>query len=68
MASGQFDNLKYAGKPLPQTSEYNHYVDFTTHKMNEILLESDFAPEWVEIQKEIRSQTQAVQMELKECR
>lgn len=69
MANGDFDNLKYAGQPLPQSPpDYNPYVDFTTNKMNQILVETGFAPEWVELQKEIRNQTEAVQKELTKFR
>jgi hypothetical protein len=27
--------------------DYNPYADFTTHKINQILAEGGFAPEWV---------------------
>ena len=39
-----------AGKPLPERVVYNPYEDFTTHKMNEILVEGGFAPEWITLQ------------------
>ena len=35
------------GKPLPNRVDYNPYADFTTHKINQILVEGGFAPEWV---------------------
>jgi len=47
MASGEFDNLSMAGKPLPNRVDYNPYGDSTTHKMNQILVDGGFAPEWV---------------------
>ena len=53
MAKGDFDNLKGSGKPLPERVIYNPYEDFTTHKMNEILVEGGFAPEWITLQKDI---------------
>ena len=69
MASGAFDNLEGAGKPLPtRPPDYNPYVDFTTHKVNQILVETGFAPEWVEMQKEIRQQVAAVRGELAKLR
>ena len=37
MANGEFDNLEGAGKPLPDRVDYNPYMDFTTHKMNQVL-------------------------------
>ena len=43
-----------AGKPLPNRVDYNPYTDFTTHKINQILVETGFAPEWVQLQKDIR--------------
>ena len=38
MARGEFDNLQGVGKPLRQYNEYNPYVDFTTHKMNQVII------------------------------
>merc|ERR1712209_292164 len=65
MANGAFDNLAGAGKPLPERPpDFNPYMDFTTHKMNQILVETGFAPEWVELQKEIRLQSEALRKEL----
>ena len=55
MAKGDFDNLKGTGKPLPERVVYNPYEDFTTHKMNEILVEGGFAPEWITLQKDINT-------------
>ena len=40
MAAGDFDNLKGAGKPLPERREFNPHTDPTTNKMNEILVET----------------------------
>ena len=34
----------------------------------QILVETGFAPEWVELQKEIRNQTEALRKELGKCR
>ncbi|KAJ8879744.1 hypothetical protein PR048_020352 [Dryococelus australis] len=53
MARGEFDNLPGKGKPLPYKNT-NPYVDFVTHKMNEVLIENGFTPEWITLQKEIR--------------
>lgn len=37
MKKGEFRNLKGAGKPLPKTpTAYNPYVDFVTHKLNQV--------------------------------
>ena len=40
MAAGDFDNLKGAGKPLPERKEFHPHTDPTTNKMNEILVET----------------------------
>jgi len=68
MASGEFDNLEGKGRPLPHRVDYNPYTDFTTHKMNQILVETGFAPEWVQLQKEIREMVEKVRNELKMSR
>ncbi|KAK6617806.1 hypothetical protein RUM43_014034 [Polyplax serrata] len=59
MAKGHFDNLKGQGKPLPQTN-YNPYVDYTTHKINQIMIENGFVPEWINLQKEIIDETDSI--------
>merc|ERR1711874_425425 len=68
MAKGDFDNLSGAGKPLPERVVYNPYSDFTTHKMNEILVEGGFAPEWVTLQKEIRMKSEEIVKKLEKKR
>lgn len=54
MNKGDFNNLTGAGKPLKDLQSQNPYVDFTTHKMNKILMDNGFVPEWILLQKEIR--------------
>lgn len=54
MSKGQFDNLEGQGKPLTHAQSQNPYVDFTQHKINKILLDNGFTPEWITLQKEIR--------------
>lgn len=54
MSKGDFNNLPGAGKPLKDLQSQNPYVDFTTHKMNKILIDNGFVPEWITLQKEIR--------------
>lgn len=56
MAKGDFDNLPCRGKPLPSAHSQNPYIDFTTHKMNKILLDNGFTPEWILLQKDIREE------------
>lgn len=66
MSKGLFDNLKGAGKPLSTTRDKNPYVDFVTHKMNEILIDNGFTPEWIMLQKEIRHEIEILRNTL--CR
>jgi len=37
MAKGEFDNLQGTGKPIEPANKYNPYVDFVTHKMNQVI-------------------------------
>ncbi|MCL4128411.1 UNVERIFIED_CONTAM: hypothetical protein GTU68_058095, partial [Idotea baltica] len=53
MAKGDFDNLPNAGKPL-KFQNHNPFVDNVTHKLNQVLIESGYAPEWVMLEREIR--------------
>ncbi|XP_059079057.1 dnaJ homolog subfamily C member 28-like [Tigriopus californicus] len=53
MSKGEFDNLQGSGKPLRHRLDFNPYMDFTAHKMNEILVEGGFAPEWIMLKKDI---------------
>merc|ERR1712241_821198 len=53
MSKGDFDNLSGSGKPLPQRVIYNPYEDFTTYKVNQILVDGGFAPDWIMLKKDI---------------
>ena len=55
MNKGEFDNLEGKGKPLSHAQSQNPYVDFTQHKINKILLDNGFTPEWITLKKEIRT-------------
>ncbi|CAG9773776.1 unnamed protein product [Ceutorhynchus assimilis] len=57
ISKGEFNNLKNTGKPLPDHQNRNPYVDFITHKLNEVLIDNGFTPEWILLQKEIRLET-----------
>ncbi|XP_045168704.2 dnaJ homolog subfamily C member 28-like [Mercenaria mercenaria] len=57
MSQGHFDNLSGAGKPL-DFSKDNPYMDRTTQKLNQILLDEDLLPNWISKQKEIRDDLQ----------
>ncbi|KAI9577230.1 hypothetical protein GQX74_005764 [Glossina fuscipes] len=51
MPKGDFNNLSGAGKPLSNAQTQNPYLDFTTHKLNKILLDNGFTPEWITLYK-----------------
>jgi len=52
MSKGEFKNLSGSGKPLKLEQEL--YVDSTTRRLNKVLIDSGFAPEWISLDKEIR--------------
>lgn len=69
MNKGEFNDLPGMGKPLKEnTNTRNPYVDFVTYKLNEILIENGFTPEWIQLSKEIREQKQDLQKKLAEAR
>lgn len=68
MNSGQFENLEGKGKPLSHAQSQNPYVDFTQQKINRILLDNGFTPEWITLQKEIRTDINHLMEALTECR
>ena len=53
---GEFSNLPGKGQPLKNTWE-NPFVDNLDQKINVILGNSGFAPEWVSLDKDIKSST-----------
>lgn len=58
MSKGDFNNLTGAGKPLTHAQQQNPYLDFTTHKLNKILIDNGFTPEWITLQRDIREALQ----------
>ncbi|XP_058800375.1 dnaJ homolog subfamily C member 28 [Phymastichus coffea] len=69
MNKGEFNDLKGMGKPLKQdTCGQNPYVDFVTHKLNQVLLDNGFTPEWIQLSKEIRQDTETLKKQLEETR
>lgn len=68
MGKGDFQNLSGAGKPLTGHQEHNPFVDFTTHKINKILIDNGFTPEWIMLNKEIRDEIEALKSELRKER
>ncbi|XP_013785858.1 dnaJ homolog subfamily C member 28-like [Limulus polyphemus] len=53
MSKGEFNNLPGSGKPFKYVPE-NPYVDRMTHKLNQILINNGFTPEWIVLEKEVR--------------
>jgi len=57
MSKGEFDIIEGRGKPLQRkAAEVNPYSDFMTTKMNEILINNGYQPEWVDLGAEIRKE------------
>jgi DnaJ homolog subfamily C member 28 len=65
MHRGDFKNLKGEGRPLEDKQSQNPYVDFVTHKLNNILLENGFTPEFIMLHKEIREDIQELKEKLR---
>ncbi|KAG6456381.1 dnaJ homolog subfamily C member 28 [Manduca sexta] len=64
MSKGEFENLSGKGKPLKDQNT-NPYVDFTTHKLNEVLINNGFMPEWITMSKEIDQDIESLKEEIK---
>ncbi|XP_053691890.1 dnaJ homolog subfamily C member 28 [Sabethes cyaneus] len=64
MSRGDFSNLSGFGKPLPDHQSQNPYVDFTTAKINKIMLDNGFTPEWITLHKEIREDIESLKNSL----
>ena len=59
MSRGEFNNLPGAGKPLPQLREPpNPVLDRTTERLNQILVNTGFAPRWVTLNKDISTEVE----------
>ncbi|KYM99650.1 PREDICTED: dnaJ homolog subfamily C member 28 [Cyphomyrmex costatus] len=68
MNKGEFSDLPGMGKPLKATNAMNPYVDFVTHKLNQILIDNGFTPEWIQLSKEIGEETEELKKKLSEAR
>ncbi|KZS05018.1 Uncharacterized protein APZ42_031961 [Daphnia magna] len=67
IAKGEFTNLKGTGKPLANQN-HNPYIDIVTHKINQVLIENGFSPQWVMLEKDIRSEITNLKLRLEEER
>lgn len=61
MSKGEFSNLSGRGKPLPQLQEpENPVLDRTTERLNQILINTGFAPQWVTLNKDINTEMEVL--------
>ncbi|KAH8244210.1 hypothetical protein KR026_002732 [Drosophila bipectinata] len=68
MSKGDFNNLDGSGKPLSTLQSQNPYLDFTTHKLNKIMLDNGFTPEWISLSKDIRDAAGQLKQQLRQER
>ncbi|KAK9885282.1 hypothetical protein WA026_010776 [Henosepilachna vigintioctopunctata] len=68
ISKGDFNKLSGVGKPLKEKLNRNPYVDFITHKFNEILIDNGCTPEWITLNKEIREDLTTLRNQLREVR
>ena len=68
MEAGEFDSLAGAGKPLPDGMDFDPLADRTTQKLNQMLAETGFLPEWVQLQKDIGVKREKIRKELRDAR
>ncbi|XP_044252448.1 dnaJ homolog subfamily C member 28-like [Tribolium madens] len=68
ISKGEFKNLPGVGKPLPDNDIRNPYVDFVTHRLNEVLIDNGCTPKWITLQKEIREEIETLKEALAKTR
>jgi DnaJ family protein C protein 28 len=66
MGRGEFKNLKGMGKPLRREHD-NPVIDDMQQKLNRLLSNAGFAPEWISLDKEIRQSIENVKECLSTC-
>ena len=55
IARGDFTKLEGSGKPMKRDQHENMALDNISHRLNKMLVDSNCAPEWVSLDKEIRN-------------
>lgn len=66
MSRGEFNNLPGVGKPLPQLQEpSNPVLDRTTERLNQILVNTGFAPQWVTLNKDINTEVEQLKRRMR---
>ncbi|XP_001602711.2 dnaJ homolog subfamily C member 28 [Nasonia vitripennis] len=69
MNKGEFRDLPGSGKPLKDNAcAQNPHVDFVTHKLNQVLIDNGFTPEWIQLSKEIREDKEDLKRQLVDAR
>ncbi|CAF1327406.1 unnamed protein product [Rotaria magnacalcarata] len=63
MSRGDFNNIKPSGKTLHERNP--HYMDFTTYKINEILIDNGYIPEWIQLEKQVREFIEQARIDMK---
>ncbi|EDO38573.1 predicted protein, partial [Nematostella vectensis] len=54
ISKGEFKNLPGSGKPLKEDKIADPYLDSSTRRLNKILIDTGYVPEWIALEKEIR--------------
>ena len=68
MNKGEFDNLQYTGKPLPDKISKCPYWDVSEHNLNQVLVNNGYVPEWIQAEREIRGELRELKSELLKAR
>ncbi|PKK64931.1 hypothetical protein RhiirC2_853956 [Rhizophagus irregularis] len=67
IVAGEFENLRYHGKPLPtDPNDRNPYLDRTEFLMNRIVQRQGSAPAWIEVQKEVNNEISLFRQRMRE--
>ncbi|GBB92154.1 hypothetical protein RclHR1_19710003 [Rhizophagus clarus] len=67
MTAGEFKNLSYHGKPLPEDpNDRNPYLDRTEFLLNRIVQRQGSAPAWIEYKKDVDSEIYLFRQRIRE--
>ena len=64
VARGDFRKLEGSGKPLKRDYHENMALDNISQRLNKMLIDSDCAPEWVGLDKEIRNSIRSLKQRI----
>uniref|UniRef100_T1JCJ0 J domain-containing protein n=1 Tax=Strigamia maritima TaxID=126957 RepID=T1JCJ0_STRMM len=62
MSKGEFNNLPGQGKPLKM--DEHPFIDSTTQKLNQVLINNGFTPDWAVLKKEINQTIDSLRQQL----